>query len=69
MGAVIGERLGASKGLGVYMTRSMKSFMTDRVFASIVVISLLSLLLFGLISLMARIIMPWFYKRMPWQEQ
>jgi ABC-type nitrate/sulfonate/bicarbonate transport system permease component len=59
MGAVIGEWLGASKGLGVFMTRSMHSFLTAQVFASIVVISLLSLIFFGLISVLARIIMPW----------
>jgi ABC-type nitrate/sulfonate/bicarbonate transport system permease component len=69
MGAVIGEWLGASKGLGVYMTRSMKSFLTDRVFASIVVISILSLFLFGIIVLIARLLMPWYYRKMPWQQQ
>lgn len=59
MGAVIGEWLGASKGLGVFMTRSMHSFLTAQVFASIVVISLLSLIFFGLISVLGRIVMPW----------
>ncbi|MDD2402840.1 MAG: ABC transporter permease [Clostridia bacterium] len=63
MGAIIGEWLGASRGLGVYMTRSMKSFLTVRVFASIVVISLLSLLLFGIINILARLLMPWYYER------
>lgn len=36
MGAVIGEWLGAEKGLGIYMTRAISSFRTDALFASII---------------------------------
>jgi len=61
MGAVIGEWLGASKGLGIYMTRSMHSFLTERVFAVIVVISILSLILFVIIEVLGRFLMPWNY--------
>lgn len=63
MGAVIGEWLGASKGLGILMTRSSQSFMTDRVFATIFVISFLSLVIFGFIEMLGRIIMPWNQQR------
>lgn len=63
MGAVIGEWLGASKGLGVYMTRSMHSFLTERVFAAIVVISILSLLLFSVVEGLGRLFMPWQYTK------
>lgn len=59
MGAVIGEWLGASSGLGVYLTRSSHSFLTDRVFAAIFAITALSFLYFALISSLARIAMPW----------
>lgn len=38
MGAVIGEWLGAEKGLGIYMTRAISSFRTDALFASIFLI-------------------------------
>lgn len=62
MGAVIGEWLGASSGLGVFMTRASHAYQLDRVFAAIVVISLISLLIFGLIEIMARLAMPWFYR-------
>lgn len=62
MGAVIGEWLGASKGLGIFMTRSMKSFLTEQVFASIIVITMLSLILFALIEVLGRILMPWYYQ-------
>lgn len=68
MGAVIGEWLGASKGLGVYMTRSMHSFLTDRVFAAIVVISVLSLSLFLLVEILGRLLMPWYYQKTSWQD-
>lgn len=63
MGAVIGEWLGASKGLGILMTRSSQSFLTDRVFATIFVIVFLSLAMFVLIELIARIMMPWYPSR------
>lgn len=61
MGAVIGEWLGATSGLGVFMTRASHAYQLDRVFAAIVIISLVSLLLFGLINLLARWSMPWYY--------
>ena len=35
MGAVISEWLGASEGIGVYMTLASSSFRTDRVFVAI----------------------------------
>lgn len=63
MGAVIGEWLGASKGLGILLTRSSQSFLTDKVFATIVLIVGLSLILFALIEILARIMMPWKYKQ------
>lgn len=59
MGAVIGEWLGGSSGLGVYMVRAQRSFRVDRVFASIVVVVVLSfglLLIVGLVEYAAR---PW----------
>ncbi len=68
MGAVIGEWLGGSKGLGIYMTRSMHSFLTERVFASIVVITVMSLILVGIIEVIARLTMPWLYQKISWQQ-
>ncbi|TGE40097.1 ABC transporter permease [Desulfosporosinus fructosivorans] len=59
MGAVIGEWLGASSGLGVYLTRSSHSFLTDRVFAAIFAITALSFLYYALISILARLALPW----------
>jgi ABC-type nitrate/sulfonate/bicarbonate transport system permease component len=59
MGAVIGEWLGGSEGLGVYMIRVKNSFALDKVFAVIVIIVSLSLILFKAISLLQYILMPW----------
>lgn len=50
MGAVIGEWLGARAGLGIYLVRTAKSFLTDRLFAAIAVIVLLSLILFAIVE-------------------
>jgi len=57
--AVIAEWLGGASGLGVYMTRVRKSFSYDKMFASIAVISALSLALMRLIGLLERICIPW----------
>ena len=59
VGAVIAEWLGGNVGLGVYMTRVRKSFSYDRMFASIIVISALSLGLMKLVELAQRACMPW----------
>jgi ABC-type nitrate/sulfonate/bicarbonate transport system permease component len=65
MGAVIGEWLGGSKGLGVFMTRAHKSFMVDRVFAAILIVSALSIALFLVVVVAARVAMPWKYRGTP----
>lgn len=54
IGAVIAEWLGGFKGLGVYMTRVKKGFAFDRMFAVIILISVISLLMVLLINLIAR---------------
>ncbi len=59
VGAVIAEWLGGNAGLGVYMTRVRKSFSYDRMFASIIIISVLSLGLMKLVELLQRACMPW----------
>ena len=57
--AVIAEWLGGMSGLGVYMTRVRKSFSYDKMFASILVVSALSLGLMRLIGLIERACLPW----------
>ena len=59
VGAVVAEWLGGFSGLGVYMTRVRKSYSYDKMFAVILLISALSLLLMGIVSLLQRACMPW----------
>ncbi len=59
LGAIIGEWLGARAGLGIYMLRAMNSFRTGDVFASIVVVILLSLVLFKVVDAFSWLAMPW----------
>ena len=56
VGAVISEWLGGFSGLGVYMTRVRKSFAYDRMFAVIILISVLSLALMRLVDEVWRMI-------------
>ncbi len=60
-GAIVGEFVGAYQGLGIYMQREANSFGTVQVFAAILVTAALSLLLFGLVSLIERIALPWYH--------
>lgn len=61
VGAIFGEYVGAEKGLGIYMQRATNSFAISQVFAAIAVTAVLSLLLFGLVSLIERIALPWYH--------
>ena len=59
--AIFGEYVGAEKGLGIYMQKAANSFATINVFAAILVTTILSLLLFGLVSLIERLALPWYH--------
>ncbi len=58
VGAVISEWLGGFEGLGVYMTRVKKAYAFDKMFAVIILVSLVSLALMGLVSVLAKLSMP-----------
>ena len=59
IGAVIGEWVGSSAGLGYLMTRSAPQFLTERVFASIFILSVMGVALFALVVLVERLALPW----------
>lgn len=61
VGAVISEWLGGFEGLGVYMTRVKKAYAFDKMFAVIILVSLVSLALMGLVAVLKNLAMP--YKR------
>ena len=62
VGSVIAEWLGGFEGLGVYMIRAKNAFSYHNMFAAIVVISAVSLILLGLVSIIERWVTPWQYK-------
>ena len=58
IGAVIGEWVGSSAGLGYLMIRSAPQFLTDRVFASIIILSIMGITLFFLVVLIEKMFVP-----------
>lgn len=63
LGAVIGEWLGGSMGIGVYMTRAQRSFRNDRLFAAIVIVMVLSLGLFKIVEFAGERLTPWIRRK------
>lgn len=59
IGAVFGELVGSSAGLGYLMTRAAAQFLTARVFACIVLLSGIGIGLFALVALAERLLLPW----------
>lgn len=59
VGAVISEWLGGFEGLGVYMTRVKKAYAFDKMFAVIILISLVSLLLMALVTALKKAATPY----------
>ncbi len=59
MAAIIGEWLGGTGGIGVYMIRVQRAFALDKMFAAIAVIVAVTGMLFVLIRLFQRILIPW----------
>ena len=61
IGAVIGEWVGSSEGLGYLMIRSKPLFLTERVFAAIAVLSVLGVALFLVVGVVERMAIPWWH--------
>jgi NitT/TauT family transport system permease protein len=57
--AVIGEYVGATDGLGIWMQLSQRSFRTDLVFAAIVLTAVLSIALYAAVVAAERATIPW----------
>jgi len=59
--ATIGEWVGGSPGLGLYMLRSKNALATDQVFVAMFITSLLSIALFMLVYIIERLALPWYH--------
>jgi ABC-type nitrate/sulfonate/bicarbonate transport system permease component len=71
VGATIGEWVGGSAGLGLYMLRSKNALATDQVFVAIVITSAISIGLFVLVYLIERAVLPWYHSAQrvqQWEE-
>lgn len=58
-GAIFAEYVGATAGLGIFMSVQKNSFRTDLVLAAVVVTALLSVTLFAATFLVQRLVAPW----------
>jgi putative hydroxymethylpyrimidine transport system permease protein len=59
VGAVFGEWSGSNQGLGYVMLAATPNLLTARIFAAIVLLTVIALALFGAVSLLERIFVPW----------
>jgi len=62
VGAIIGEFVGANKGLGYIIMLSSVDLDTSRMFAALLLLSIIGLSLFTVVSIAERIILPWHIK-------
>jgi NitT/TauT family transport system permease protein len=60
VGAIVGEFLASDKGLGYIIINSQFSLDTPAIFAALILVSLIGFLLFGLVSLIENLLMPWY---------
>lgn len=59
LGAVISEFFGADEGLGAIIVTSQQSFLIDRTWAIAMFIGALAAIGYGLVTLVARLVVPW----------
>ena len=63
IGAVIGEWVGSSEGLGYLSIRSKSQFLTERVYAVVVLLSFMGIGLFLLAGMVERLLLPWHHSQ------
>jgi ABC-type nitrate/sulfonate/bicarbonate transport system permease component len=71
VGATIGEWVGGTEGLGLYMLRSKNALATDQVFVAIVITSALSIALYALVYAIELAALPWYHsaqRAQQWDE-
>ncbi len=69
--ATIGEWIGGSVGLGLYMLRSKNALQTDQVFLAMMITTAISISLFAIVFVVERIVLPWnrATEREQWMEK
>jgi len=59
VGAVVGEFVGSNNGLGFVLQRSIGNFELPTMFAALVMLSLIGVILFWVVDLIERLMIPW----------
>ena len=59
IGAIVGEWVGASSGLGYLMTRAASQFLTARLFAAVAISAVVGVGMFVIVALAGRVLVPW----------
>jgi NitT/TauT family transport system permease protein len=59
IGAVVGEFIGSDKGLGYVILSATSYWKTELAFASMILLSLIAIVLFGAVCLVERLVCPW----------
>ncbi len=67
--AIIGEWIGANRGLGALMLRAQHMLKTDLMFATVVVMSLVGIVMFLGAGLLQRIFIPWHQAKLERMQQ
>jgi ABC-type nitrate/sulfonate/bicarbonate transport system permease component len=61
IGAVFAEQSGASSGLGYLFQQAEPQLLIPRAYATVVILCVFAILLFGLLTLAERLAVPWAY--------
>ncbi len=69
IGAVIGEWVGAERGLGYLMLHANAQLRISLIFASILILSAIGLALFYGVELLERVFLPWKRRERKWEEK
>ena len=61
VGALFGEWVGSSEGLGWYMIQAKAQFDTAGVFAAMILLTVIGISLFAVVALAERLLLPWYH--------
>jgi len=64
-GAIVAEWMGAERGLGVFINRSERSFLTPQIWAAVVLVGAASVVLVALVRGLGRLATPWLHADAP----
>jgi putative hydroxymethylpyrimidine transport system permease protein len=62
IGAVLGEQAGSNSGLGYVLIQSVPQLLSARAMAAVVILSLFAIVLFGVLTMAERLMLPWAYQ-------